>query len=160
MQFDEVLRTWKEFFEREGVRYALIGGLAVNSWGQARVTKDVDFAVDTSSRSRVVAFAESLGYETLYLSEGYSNHEHATSRLGRVDLMYLSGETAERIFRAITDRTIVADVAIPVANEALWRVRALNAMDPYEYLEFLVRFTKDLPPSGEIDAPWPEPFEL
>lgn len=43
MQFDEVLRTWKEFFEREGVRYALIGGLAMSAWGSSRSTDDVDF---------------------------------------------------------------------------------------------------------------------
>ena len=57
--------------------------------------------------------------------------------------------------------TIETDVpTTPADNLALWRVRELNTMDPYEYLEFLVRFTKDLPPSREIDGPWPEPFEL
>jgi len=29
MQFDEVLRTFAEFFEREGIRYAVAGGLAI-----------------------------------------------------------------------------------------------------------------------------------
>jgi hypothetical protein len=57
MQFDEVLRTWKEFFEREGVRYAVIGGLAVYAWGGTRPTKDVDFAVELAERDRVIAFA-------------------------------------------------------------------------------------------------------
>ena len=116
MQFDEVLRTWKAFFEEEGVRYALIGGLAVHCWGRARLTKDVDFAVDATSRPRIIAFAESLGYETLHVSEGYSNHEHASAALGRIDFMYLSGETAERIFRAATDRPVIANVTSPVAS--------------------------------------------
>lgn len=57
--------------------------------------------------------------------------------------------------------TFEADVPItPADNIALWRVRELDVMSPQEYLEFLVRFTRDLPPSGEIDGPWPEPFEL
>ena len=43
---------------------------------------------------------------------------------------------------------------------ALDRADGGAPMDPYEYLEFLVRMTKDLPPSREIDGPWPEPFEL
>ena len=116
MQFDEVLRIWKDFFEREGIRYALIGGLAVHAWGRTRLTKDVDFAVDATSRPRVISFAESLGYETLYVSEGYSNHEHSSSVLGRIDFMYLSGETAERIFRAATERTVVGTATSPVAS--------------------------------------------
>jgi hypothetical protein len=57
--------------------------------------------------------------------------------------------------------TIEADVPTTDAdNLALWRVRELNVMDSYEYLDFLVRFTRDLPPSRTPDGPWPEPFEL
>ncbi|MBV9495317.1 MAG: hypothetical protein JOZ54_13800 [Acidobacteria bacterium] len=116
MRFDEVLRTFQQFFEREGVRYALIGGLAMQAWGRSRMTKDVDIAVDRSSQDRVVAFAEGLGYETLYVSEAYSNHAHADSRLGRIDFMYLAGETAERIFGAATERPVVGDVLVPVTS--------------------------------------------
>ena len=32
MQFDEVLGTWKQFFEREGLRYTLIGGMAMKNF--------------------------------------------------------------------------------------------------------------------------------
>lgn len=45
-------------------------------------------------------------------------------------------------------------------NVALWRARQNTAMDSHEYLAFLLRHTKDLPPSREPDGPWPEPFEL
>ncbi|MBV9495316.1 MAG: hypothetical protein JOZ54_13795 [Acidobacteria bacterium] len=44
-------------------------------------------------------------------------------------------------------------------NLALWRVRELNPMGPYEYLQFLLTFTADEPASREI-TPWAEPFEL
>jgi hypothetical protein len=50
MQFDEVLRTWKDFFEREGIRYALIGGLAMRAWGSGRTTEDVDFVVEIAAK--------------------------------------------------------------------------------------------------------------
>ena len=43
---------------------------------------------------------------------------------------------------------------------ALERADQHHSMDSHEYLAFLVRFTKDLPPSGAPDGPWPEPFEL
>lgn len=45
-------------------------------------------------------------------------------------------------------------------NEALWRIRRLNAMDPHEYLRFLLQTTKDMPASREIPPIDFEPFEL
>ncbi len=54
MQFDEVLRTWRDFFERERIRYAVIGGLAMQAWGRSRFTKDADFAVDRNAQPQVV----------------------------------------------------------------------------------------------------------
>lgn len=116
MEFGHALRTWKEYLEREGVRYALIGGLAVHAWGRSRMTKDVDFVVDLSSREAVIAFAESLGYETLHASAAFSNHQHASPALGRVDFMYVAGETAERIFRAVTIKPVLGDLSAPVTS--------------------------------------------
>jgi hypothetical protein len=116
MQFEKVLKTFTEFFEREGIRYALIGGMAMQAWGRSRLTKDVDFAVDIEAQPRVVAFAESLGYETLYVSAAYSNHVSSDTGLGRIDFMYISGRTAERIFNAIVEKPIVGSVTAPVAS--------------------------------------------
>ena len=44
-------------------------------------------------------------------------------------------------------------------NAALERVRVLNAMDPHEYLAFLLAFAPQHPPSRDVTV-WPEPFEL
>ena len=48
----------------------------------------------------------------------------------------------------------------PEDNEALWRVRQLNTMSPEEYLQFLLTFTKNLPPSRETNSDSDEPFVL
>jgi len=57
--------------------------------------------------------------------------------------------------------TFEEDVPTTAAdNAALWRARDLNAMDPHEYLDFLIRFTKGLPPSRETNSDTDEPFEL
>lgn len=54
--------------------------------------------------------------------------------------------------------------AVPTTAEdvsALARAREQSyKMDAHEYLRFLLQFTEDVPPSREIDGPWPEPFEL
>jgi Nucleotidyl transferase AbiEii toxin, Type IV TA system len=113
MQFDEVLRTWKGFFEREGVRYALIGGLAMRAWGSARTTHDVDFVVDSAARDRVVSFAEEQGFKTIHMSEAYSNHERGSDYL---DFMYVEPSTANQIFAAAEERTAIGDLPLNVAR--------------------------------------------
>ncbi len=49
--------------------------------------------------------------------------------------------------------TTAADV------EALERARSLNAMDPYEFLQFHLLFSPHHPPTREI-PPFHEPFSL
>lgn len=48
MELDEMLRVLSSF-EREGVRYVLIGGAAVNLHGVIRATEDLDFFVEPSA---------------------------------------------------------------------------------------------------------------
>lgn len=116
MQFDEVLRTWKEFFEREGVRYAVIGGLAMRVWGRARFTNDVDIVVSRSDAARVVSHAESLGYETLFVSPAFSNHLHPDRRLGRLDFMFVDDDKGRPMFESAVLKAVVGDVEAPVVR--------------------------------------------
>jgi hypothetical protein len=114
MQFDEVLRSFAAFFDREGIRYAVAGGLAIHAWGRSRTTQDIDFAIDGTARRHVVAFAEAAGYKTLHASEGYSNHEHPDEHFGRIDFIYVYGDTADRLFGDSSVRLIAGDVKSPV----------------------------------------------
>ena len=94
--------------------------------GAASATKDADFAVDNSNQERVVAFAESVGYETLHASSAFSNHVHADNALGRVDFMYLDPATAEKVFGATVSKVILEGVESPVASpEHLAMMKAL-----------------------------------
>jgi len=115
MRFDAVLRTFSELFEREGIRYALAGGLAVVAWGSTRGTNDADFVVDGTNGPRVRSFAESLGYETTFISQGYSNHHHADEGFGDVDFIYVYGDTAERVFSGAGRRPALG-IDLPVAS--------------------------------------------
>ena len=115
MRFDEVLRTFSGFFEREGVRYALAGGIAVRAWGHSRPTQDTDFVVGGVDQQRVIGFAESLGYLTTFRSEGYSNHRHPTESFGNVDFIYVYGDTAEQVFRGAVKREVF-EVQVPVTK--------------------------------------------
>jgi hypothetical protein len=100
LDFGKVLGTLASFFEREGYRYAAIGAFGLHAYGLARATLDLDLATESAAQPTLVAFLESLGYETLYRSAGYSNHVHALPDLGRVDdetgrLLFSGGATLQ-----------------------------------------------------------------
>lgn len=140
MQFDQVLRTFSEFFERETIRYAVAGGLAIHAWGRSRTTQDIDFAVEASAQRRVIAFAESIGYQTFHVSEGYSNHEHPDEAFGRVDLLYLYGTTADRVFEASAPLLIAGATQAPVPK-------------PEHLIAMKVQAIKNAPRRVSIDVP-------
>jgi hypothetical protein len=80
------------------VRWAVIGGLALAARGSGRLTHDLDIVTERNAQKDLVAFLESLGYETLYVSEGYSNHAHGDPGLGRIDVVYVDDDTADKLF--------------------------------------------------------------
>ena len=140
MQFDEVLRTFSAFFERENIRYAIAGGLAIYAWGRSRTTQDIDFAIDGSAQERVIRFAESIGYVTLHTSEGYSNLEHPDQAFGRVDLMHLYGTTADKVFQDATHRFVAGETQAPVPK-------------PEHLIAMKVQAIKNAPRRVSIDVP-------
>jgi len=116
MRFKEVFQHLAEFFGKERIDYALIGAFALKAYGYVRATQDIDFIVRHEAQSRIVAYLESLGFETIYRSPGFSNHVHPLSGLGRIDFVYVKGETAERIFKESGKRMIFNDMSIPVVS--------------------------------------------
>jgi len=130
MLFTEVLTTFAEFFERENIRWAIAGGLAVGAWGYKRYTDDIDFVVSGSERERVVAFAESLGYETTHASEGFSNHIHPAEDFGHVDVIYLYDRTETELFAAATKRVVLpALTALVISPEHIAMMKAAAIRD-------------------------------
>jgi hypothetical protein len=86
------------FLEEGGHRHALAGAVGLQALGLARFTADLDLVVPFEAQGPLIAFLESRGYETLHVSEGYSNHLHAEAALGRLDFIYVRGETREALF--------------------------------------------------------------
>lgn len=114
MQFDEVVKTFARYFDREEIPFAVIGGLAIQAWGHSRFTRDLDIVVPRSAQERIITFAEEKGYETLYSSDGFSNHLHSEERFGRVDFMFVDTKTADQIFSGARRRLLLPDLEVPV----------------------------------------------
>jgi hypothetical protein len=101
VNFVGVLSTLADFFEETGMEWGTIGGLAMAVHGAPRTTLDVDIIVKGEDQDRLVDFLESRGYTTLHRSTGYSNHLHNDPDLGRIDVVYVRGDTSRKIFGQI-----------------------------------------------------------
>ena len=149
MEFARVLREITAYLDSQKHRYALIGGHGLATYGLSRATLDLDLAVDSDAQTGVVAFLEALGYETLHRSSGYSNHLHPETARGRVDFVYVRGETAQQLFNGVEDRPGPGGSAIPVPSPehlAAMKVLAIKN-DPGRRLQELadIRFLLQLP---------------
>lgn len=82
----------------------LAGGFALAAWGSTRATADLDLIVDDARRDEVLARIAGEGFETLFGSEGFTNLLHPDPELGRLDLIWVEGETSRRLFAASVER--------------------------------------------------------
>jgi hypothetical protein len=116
LKFKKVMQLLVDFFNTHHMDHALIGGFALKAYGYLRATQDVDFIVRQADQSKIIKFLESLGFETLYRSTGYSNHRHALTGLGQIDFVYITGETATTIFSQSQRISILKDVELAVVR--------------------------------------------
>ncbi len=155
MDFARVLEIVAGFFEQRSFRYAVIGAFAMHSYGLSRGTFDLDFVTQSEAQPDVVSFLESLGYETLHRSGGYSNHLHAMLDFGRIDVVYLNGETSEKLFRNCRTMPAPAGRSIPVPRPEHLAAMKIQAMknDPERTLRDLddIRFLLRLPDIDESE---------
>ena len=149
IDFQTQLTTVSRFLEERGYRHALIGALALAAYGLPRTTLDLDVAVEVRAQEEIVRFLESLGYETLHRSEGYSNHYHSDPQLGRIDFVYVDPRTADALFASARAFPAPGGGTILVPRpEHLAAMKALATKnDPSRALRDLadVRFLLDLP---------------
>lgn len=120
-------------------RYALVGGLAVSSRVDPRLTRDADLAVsvaDDSDAERLVA-ALRARYEVLAIVEQEETGRLATVRLVNaldehaliVDLLFASVGIEPEIVGAAEDLEILPELTIPVATVAHLIAMKLLARD-------------------------------
>ena len=149
LDFSRVVDVVAAFFERAGVPFALAGGFALHAYGLSRATTDLDFVTDSGVHERLTAFLESLGYETLHTSPGYSNHLHPDPALGRLDFIYVSDETSARLFAAPGAALHFGNRERPVPRAEHLAAMKVHAMknDPGRSLQEMadIRFLLQLP---------------
>jgi hypothetical protein len=115
LDFLGVLKTLADYLQKAGCRFAVIGAHALHSYGLSRATGDLDLIVEAECQPRIIDFLESLGYETLQASSGYSNHIHPLPGMGRIDFVYVTGESASLIFGGASRTLSLDNASITIA---------------------------------------------
>ena len=116
MDFAKVLNALEAGFEERGLQWMVVGGVALALHGLPRLTMDLDILVDGAEQAVVLELLDRLGYERLHVSPGYSNHLHPDPSWGRVDVLYVRGETREKVFAQAKTRLGPGDLAVPVVD--------------------------------------------
>ncbi len=114
MDVSRVLDLVRPFFESRAEPYALVGGMALLAYGAPRATFDVDLLAPRQTQGDLVAFLEARGFTTFSVQPGFSNHQHSDPALGRVDVIYVTGTTADAVFAGCSPKVITAVVQAPV----------------------------------------------
>jgi len=104
-----------DFFNQGHLDFAVIGAFALYAYGFSRATRDVDFITRGEYQNRIIEYLESLGFETLNRSEGYSNHLHPIGTM-KIDLVYVRDETANIIFGSAQKKIIFENLELPVVS--------------------------------------------
>ncbi len=128
MDFARVIKEVAGFFERERFPFAVIGAVGLHAYGLSRATSDLDFVTELPAQARLVRYLVSSGYETLHLSSGYSNHLHADPAMGRLDFVYVTGETSRQLFGSARVMPVMEGISLPVPRAEHLAAMKIHAM--------------------------------
>lgn len=137
MDFIAALERLSSYLDGAGAEWAVVGGLALAAHGAGRLTHDLDIVTERRVQSDLVRHLESLGYETLHVSAGYSNHAHADPAMGRIDVVYVDGQTAQDLFGEAAEADLLPGCRVRVPRpEHLVAMKVLAASnDPSRLLQ-------------------------
>jgi hypothetical protein len=128
LDFARVIKDVGRFFERGDFNYAIIGAFALHAYGLTRATHDLDFITEFQAQQKLIAFLDTLGYEALHVSSGYSNHLHQDPAMGRIDFVYVSGDTSRMLFGSTRKLLVLGDISIPVPRAEHLAAMKVQAM--------------------------------
>lgn len=111
MDFERVLKTLLEEFERHHIRYAAIGGFALGALGAGRMTRDLDFLVDRDDVSALHDALMKLGYERFNHTENLSQYRHADGQWVGLDFIHAFRAAAHDMIARAKPYPIFRDTA-------------------------------------------------
>lgn len=88
MEFKRVLVSLIENFEKNDIRYGLIGGFALIFMNIPRTTVDLDFLIHKDDLLILDKIMKNMGYKLVFRSENVSQYVGETKKLGEIDFIH------------------------------------------------------------------------
>ena len=92
--------------QETGARLILIGGFAINAYGVARNTLDVDFLISEADYQKLKGPLLAQGYEETVRTEVFVKQTHKDRGAMPIDLLFVDPNTFEMIWRGGGETTI------------------------------------------------------
>lgn len=109
MNLIETLELIKKLFQTEGIRTALIGGLAVGAYGYNRATNDIDLLVETTDFGKCRSLLKGVGWSEFHSSNSVlqMSGEHD------IDFIGVSSELGKRM---LVDAVSFPNFPLPIVR--------------------------------------------
>ncbi|MBL8994345.1 MAG: hypothetical protein JNM63_13465 [Spirochaetia bacterium] len=115
MDFEKTLRFISNDFQKEQIRYALIGGLAVGVWSPFRATADIDFLVEKKNLPQAKIVLARYGYSIFFESENVCQFQSDLKPLGSIDfILAFRPASLGMLGRAVTKTLFSDSLLLPV----------------------------------------------
>ena len=111
MDFKKVLTIISGEFDRHGVVYALIGGMALGLRGVPRATVDIDFLIKKEDAATVKNVLRDYGFTCLYESENAAQYTSELRPFGSIDFIYA--------FRPVSLQMLSDSEKLPVFDDTM-----------------------------------------
>lgn len=109
MDFKLVTQKLLTLFKEQNIRYGLIGGFALGTWGVARASVDIDFVVHKDDMEKVHKIMTNLGYECHYKTENVSQYVSPLKVFGEVDFLHAFRDASLGMLKRSEEKKIFND---------------------------------------------------
>ncbi|MBI5099285.1 MAG: hypothetical protein HZB30_08620 [Nitrospirae bacterium] len=106
MDFKLILQKLLTAFEKDSIRYGLIGGFAMGLWGGSRSTVDLDFLVHRNDMQKVHGIVTALGYEVHQKTENVSQYTSPLKVFGGIDFIHAFREASVEMLQRAVEKDI------------------------------------------------------
>jgi len=138
MNFRRVLEFLINEFGREKIEFAVMGGLALQTAGIVRTTRDIDLIVLSENTGTIKEIMRSKGYELLHESEDILNFESSDNEWGRVDFLLAHRKYAKAMLQRAEPKALLEGndkIKVLKTEDVIGLKVQASSNDPGRYLQ-------------------------
>lgn len=106
-----------------GIRFAAIGGLAVNVYGYTRATRDIDFLVEGGLTRQVAQCMDQLGYEPIDQREDLASF---VRKKQRADFLFANRPRSKELLASAADAEKLGIPVVSLEGILAFKIQAFN----------------------------------